>query len=88
MKEGQNRNLDLRREFHQYLEKAPIKATTIFNGAFMDLLTTEMPLILFKRKRILCWGSPNQITEFTTTDNIAEFTAEAAIAFTLAPGVV
>jgi len=80
LKEGQNRNLDLRREFHQYLEKAPIKATTIFNGAFMDLLTTEMPLILFKRKRILCWGSPNQITEFTTTDNIAEFTAEAAIA--------
>jgi len=79
LKEGQNRNLDLRREFHQYLEKAPIKATTIFNGAFMDLLTTEMPLILFKRKRILCWGSPNQITEFTTTDNIAEFIAEAAI---------
>ena len=79
LKEGQNRNLDLRREFHQYLEKAPIKATTIFNGAFMDLLTTEMPLILFKRKRILCWGNPDQITEYTTTDNVAEFTAEAAI---------
>jgi len=79
LKEGQNRNLDLRREFHQYLEKAPIKATTIFNGAFMDLLTTDMPLILFKQKRILCWGNPDQITEYTTTDNVAEFTAEAAI---------
>ena len=77
--EGQNRNLDLRREFHRYLEKTPIKATTIFNGAFMDLLTTDMPLILFKQKRILCWGDPNQIIEFTTTDDVAELTAAAAI---------
>jgi len=54
LKEGENRNLDLRRAFHQYLDKAPLKVTTIFNGAFMDLLTTDMPLILFKQKRILC----------------------------------
>lgn len=79
LQEGQNRNFDLRREFHKYLEKAPIKATTIFNGAFMDLLTTDMPLIMFKQKRILCWGNPNQILEFTTTYNVAEFTAEVAI---------
>ncbi len=77
--EGQNRNLDWRRAFHQYLDKAPIKATTIFNGPFMDLLTTDMPLILFKQQRILCWGNPNQIIEFTTTDNVAEFTAAAAM---------
>ena len=79
LKEGQNRNLDLRREFHRYLDLTPIKATTIFNGPFMDLLTTDMPLILFKPRRILCWGSPDQIMEFTTTHNVAEFTAEAAI---------
>lgn len=79
LKDGQNRNLDLRREFHRYLDTTPIKATTIFNGPFMDLLTTEMPLILFKQQRILCWGNPNQIIEFTTTLNVADFTAEAAI---------
>jgi hypothetical protein len=45
----------------------------------MDLLTTDMPLILFKQKRILCWGDPNQIIEFTTTDDVAELTAAAAI---------
>ena len=77
--EGQNRNLDLRREFHQYLDKAPIKATTIFNGPFMDLLTTDMPLIMFKQKRILCWGNPDQVMEFTTTYNVAKFTAEVAL---------
>ena len=77
--EGQNRNLDLRREFHQYLDKAPIQATTIFNGPFMDLLTTDMPLIMFKQKRVLCWGNPDQVMEFTTTHNVAEFTAEVAL---------
>jgi uncharacterized protein YbjT (DUF2867 family) len=77
--EGQNRNLDMRREFHRHLDKAPVKATTIFNGPFMDLLTTNMPLIMFKKQRILCWGNPNQIIEFTTTYNVAEYTAEAAM---------
>lgn len=79
LKAGQNRNFDLRREFHKYLETRPINATTIFNGAFMDLLTTDMPLILFKQRRILCWGNADQIMEFTTTDNVAEFTAEVAL---------
>jgi len=76
---GQNRNLDFRRRFHDYIDTTPINATTIFNGPFMDLLTTDMPLILFKQKKILCWGNPNQKLEFTTTYNVAEFTAEAAI---------
>ena len=79
LKEGKNRNLDFRRKFHEYLDKTPIKATTIFNGPFMDLLTTDMPLILFKKKWILCWGNANQILEFTTTDNVAEFAAAAAV---------
>ena len=79
LKEGQNRNLDFRRKFHEYLDKTPIKATTIFNGPFMDLLTSDMPLILFKQKKILCWGNANQIIEFTTTDNVAEYTAAAAL---------
>jgi hypothetical protein len=77
--DGENRNLDLRREFHTYLENAPIKATTIFNGAFMDMLTAEMPLILFKFKRILYWGNPNIKMDLTTTYNVAEFTANVAL---------
>ena len=76
---GKNRNLDLRRDFHQILEKAPIQATSIFNGPFMELLTGDMPLIMFKKARILCWGNPDQKIEFTTTHNIASFTAEAAL---------
>ena len=50
---GKNRNLDFRKKFHEYLNQQSIKSTSIFNGAFMDLLTAEMPLILYKFKRIL-----------------------------------
>jgi nucleoside-diphosphate-sugar epimerase len=76
---GENRNLDWRREFHLYLDKAPIQATTIFNGAFADLLTNEMPLILFKQKLVLYWGSANHRMGFTTINDTAIFTANAAL---------
>jgi hypothetical protein len=76
---GQNRNLDFRKTFQKTLDLAPIKATTIFNGAFMDMLTDQMPLILYKIKRVLCWGNPNQAMDFATIENTAEYTAFAAL---------
>ncbi|MEI6312788.1 MAG: NmrA family NAD(P)-binding protein [Bacteroidota bacterium] len=76
---GENRNLDLRREFHQYLDSKPIATTSIFNGAFTELLTNEMPMILFKQKLILYWGDKNHIWNFTTMDNTAAYTARVAL---------
>jgi hypothetical protein len=76
---GENRNLDLRREFHEYLDKTSISSTSIFNGAFTELLLNEMPLILFKQKTILYWGNAGYKWGFTTMDNTAEFTAEVAL---------
>ena len=76
---GENRNLDLRREFHARLDGAPIAVTTIFCGAFADMLTGQMPLILFKPRYILYWGSADQRMDFTTIDDTAVFTARAAL---------
>ena len=76
---GRNRNLDLRREFHKRLDNASISATTVYNGAFAELLTGRMPLILFNRNRVLYWSNPDQRMDFTTMDNTAEFTAMAAL---------
>jgi hypothetical protein len=76
---GENRNLDWRREFHTYLDKSNIKATSIFNGAFADMLTGQMPLVLFKQKKILCWGKADHKLSFTTMDNTAAYTANAAM---------
>lgn len=78
-KDGENRNLDLRRIFHTYLDTQPIAATTIFNGAFADMLTNEMPMILFDKKRILYWGDADHKMSFTTIADVARFTAHAAL---------
>jgi nucleoside-diphosphate-sugar epimerase len=76
---GTNRNLDLRREFHERLDQAPIAATSIFNGMFTDLLTGQAPLILFKFKRVVYWENADQALDFTTMDDTAKFTAAAAL---------
>jgi nucleoside-diphosphate-sugar epimerase len=77
--EGSNRNLDLRREFGRRLDQAPIQATSILNGMFMDLLTGQAPVVLFKIKRVLYWGSADQPLDFTTTADTAAYTAAAAL---------
>ncbi len=77
--EGENRNLDLRREFHKYLDATSISATTIFNGAFMDMLTNEIPMIIFKKKLVLYWGNADHKMSFTTLDDTAMFTANVAL---------
>jgi uncharacterized protein YbjT (DUF2867 family) len=74
---GSNRNLDLRRRFNEQLDKTSIAATSILNGMFTELLTGQAPVILFGLKRVLYWGSADQLLDFTTIDNTAEFTAKA-----------
>lgn len=76
---GTNRNLDLRREFQERLDKAPIAATSILNGMFAHLLTGEAPVILFRFRRVLYWGDADQLLDFTTMDDAARFAARAAL---------
>ncbi len=76
---GTNRNLDLRQEFAERVATAPIAATSILNGMFADLLTGQAPLVLFPVNRIMYWGNPDQLLDFTTVENTAEYTAAAAL---------
>jgi NmrA-like family len=77
--DGENRNLDFRREFHGRLAEAAIASTSILNGAFADMLTRGMPLLDLPGKRVNYWGSADQRMDFTTMDNVAVFTAAAAV---------
>ncbi len=76
---GSNRNLDLRRDFMKRLDQAPIAATSILNGAFADMLTGMAPIVLFSHRRILYWDDADQPMDFTTKDNVATYTAKAAL---------
>ena len=77
--EGSNRKLRSRQEFKERLDRAPIAATSILNGMFMELLVGPAPIILFKIKRVLYWENADQLLDFTTIDNTAAFTAAAAL---------
>ncbi|MCZ2223845.1 MAG: NmrA family NAD(P)-binding protein [Chitinophagales bacterium] len=78
-KDGENRNLDLRRAFHKYLDGTSIAATSIFNFTFMDMLTNEIPMIIFKKKLVLYWGNADHKISFTTIDDTAIYTANVAV---------
>jgi NmrA-like family len=75
----ENRNFDLRREFMKHADQIPIKVTSVFNGAFMDMLGAEMPIIQPRIRRVLYWGNVDQLLDFTTKDNVAAYVAEAAL---------
>ncbi len=80
LKEGDNRNFDLRKEFHKTLDKSAIKSTSIMNGAFTDILTYGTPLYDFRNFTVGYWGDdPDWKIDFTSMDNTAGFTAAAAL---------
>jgi NmrA-like family len=77
---GENRNFDLRKEFHQYLDKSSIAATSILNGAFADILSYGTPLYDVKNYSVGYWGDKSDWKiDFTTMDDTAAYTAAAAI---------
>jgi hypothetical protein len=77
---GENRNFDLRKEFHQYLDKSPIGATSIMNGAFADILGYGTPVYNVQNCSVGYWGDKSDWKiDFTTMDNTADYTAAAAL---------
>jgi len=77
---GENRNFDLRRAFRNDLDRTSIQATSVFNGAFADILTYNTPLLNLKEKSISYWGDKaDWKLDFTTMDDTAAFTAEVAL---------
>ncbi len=76
---GDNRNFDFRREFMEVADRAPLRVTSILNGAFMDMLGREVPLIQPGIHRVLYWSDADQPLDFTTKDDVAAYTAAAAL---------
>jgi nucleoside-diphosphate-sugar epimerase len=74
-----NRNLGWRKEFMERVDKANIKATSIFNGAFMELLEGQAPFIMYRFHKVLVFGNPNQKMDFTFASDVAAYCAEVAL---------
>lgn len=76
---GENRNMDLRRAFQARVDAAPIRAQSVLNGMFADLITGQAPIIMHKRHRVLCWGDADQPLDFTTKGDVADYAAAVAL---------
>ena len=77
---GDNRNFDLRKEFHEILDKSSIAGTSIMNGVFTDILTYGTPIYDFRNYKVGYWGDDaDWKMDFTTMDNTADYTAAAAL---------
>jgi hypothetical protein len=90
--EGSNRNFDLRLQFHKAADhlvqksESGIELTSVYQGAFTELLDSGRFLFDYKKCRITYFGSPDTIMEFTTWKNTAEFTAAVALDLNPVPG--
>lgn len=78
---GTNRNFDIRLGFHKIADdiirrtKSNIELTSIFQGAFTELLGTGWMLFNYKKRQVQFFGSSDTVMDFTTWKNTAEFTA-------------
>jgi NmrA-like family len=78
--DGENRNFDLRKEFHKKLDASPIQATSIMNGAFSDILFYNTPFYNLKENSVGYWGDNADFkVDFTTKDDTANYTAAVAL---------
>ncbi|GAB3899030.1 Rossmann-fold NAD(P)-binding domain-containing protein [Spirosoma agri] len=63
-----------------YIPATSIQATSVFNGAFADILTYNTPILNLKEKSIGYWGEKaDWPLDFTMMDDTAAFTAEVAL---------
>jgi NmrA-like family len=85
LKEGTHRNFDIRRRFHNAAQEiiqknnAYIELTSIFQGGFTELLGSGWVLFDYKKRQVGYFGSPDNLMEFTTWKNTAEYAAAVSL---------
>jgi uncharacterized protein YbjT (DUF2867 family) len=78
-RDGDNRNLDLRREFSVTVDASKVRGTSVLGGAFMDLLVFGAMGPDVKTGVFPVWGDPDQPYDFTATDDLAKYIAAVAL---------
>ncbi len=78
LKAGENRNLDLRREFDSRLDASGVRGTSVLNGAFAEMVFRGFAGA-GEDDSFGYWGDGEQPCDFTTTADTAAFTAAAAL---------
>lgn len=83
--QGTNRNFDLRSRFHTIAATLIAQSgrtmdfTSIYQGAFTELLASGWVMFDYKKRRVQYFGSPDSALDLTTYANTAEYTAALAL---------
>lgn len=78
-REGDNRNLDLRREMNRVLDASSVRGSSVLCGAFMDMLAFGAMGPDAKTGVYNVWADPDQPYDFTHTDDVAKYVAAVAL---------
>lgn len=78
-REGDNRNLDLRREFNRALDASRVRGVSLLCGAFMDLIAYGRIGPDPKTGVARYFGDENQPYDYTATDDVAKYIAAVAL---------
>jgi uncharacterized protein YbjT (DUF2867 family) len=77
---GDNPNVDNRKQVAEAFENTNVAPTHVLNGGFMEITFSEHnPLIDQKAGEVTYWGDGDQPCDFTHTDDVAAYTAAAAL---------
>ena len=79
LEKGLNRNFDLRRELHERVSGNATALTSIYCGAFAEILGYGTPLLDRAKKTVGYFEDPEWTLDFSTMDDAAAFTAAAAM---------
>lgn len=79
LEKGLNRNFDLRRELHEKVAGKATALTSVYCGAFAEILGYGTPLLDREKKTVGYFEDPEWQLDFTTMDDCAAFTAAAAM---------
>jgi uncharacterized protein YbjT (DUF2867 family) len=82
---GDNFNLDLRKKADEAFQNSSVQPTSIFNGAFIDVMIQPFfkALVDWDEGIFNYWGDGNQPCDLTTVADTALYTAAAALDRTL-----
>ncbi len=77
--EGENRNFDLRREFHERLAHTQLGWTAIYTGTFAEVLGCNVWLFNPADRTVGYWEDPDWKLDFTTIDDASSYAAAVAL---------
>ena len=76
---GEHKLFDMRRAADIVIARSGLEFMHVLNGVFMDLFTAPNPMINFKTRIVCTWGIGNERFEATSIEDVARYTAKAAL---------